>query len=735
MSLSDPSTSKPRFPRRPVQLGAVVVALAIGVGLFYVFRDRRAARPEEDPKSSSVDSSSEKVIAAVVNPGYVGPDSCAECHRERVAEFKQTRHYSACREPVAGKMPTSFAPGQGRFHSRDPHLQFDMIQTDQGFFQSTIHEASGQTQTTRSRIDLAYGAPPTDEVYFTWRDDRLFELPIAWLHPQQQWGASAFDPDGAGDYSRPLTVRCLECHNTWFEHQPGTLNQYRRDHFILGVTCERCHGPGKDHVTYHREHPQETASHAILHPGRLSRDRLMDLCAQCHSNAIKHRGPAFSYRPGEPLESSYKTVSSRHPEDDHVANQVKYLKQSKCYQQSDKLTCVTCHDPHKPHQADANPLEGAHSTEAQSCRQCHQSEDCHERSRLPAAVQDNCIGCHMPARDKIQVYFDTETDVCVAPVKAYEHRIGIHPTATQEVLLEWRMQQTDDESRREAERLKQSLARHYLDEGDRLRGDYRHLAAIDAYRQSIRLDPAPESKKKLAEAIEIRTSIDDHWFRAVNQIRQQQYSEAATTLETILSLKPDLAKVHGKLGAVYASLNRRDKAVEHLQAVLKFDPDDAYGEGMLGWLDYLDGRFQSATEHFRRADEIEPYKAKVQLQWGLALMKRESWDDAAQKLQQALTIDPRQLDACMSLSQVRKSQGRLTESIELASRAVAMTQRQNPELLLYLGERLAEEDRIDEARQLANEAMELARQHRPDLVPRIRLQLAQYEVRSKIRKP
>src|SRR5205807_7948495 len=118
---------------------------------------------------------------------------------------------------------------------------------------------------------------------------------------------------------RETVPRCVECHTTWLAHVPGTPNQYQRDHFLLGVTCERCHGPGREHVAYHREHPRADAARAIVHPGLLPRERLLEVCTQCHSNALKYRGPAFSYRPGEPPDPFFHTVAAKHPADDHLA--------------------------------------------------------------------------------------------------------------------------------------------------------------------------------------------------------------------------------------------------------------------------------------------------------------------------------------------------------------------------------------------------------------------------------
>ena len=92
---------------------------------------------------------------------------------------------------------------------------------------------------------------------------------------------------------------------------------------------------------------------------------------------------------------------------------------------------------------------------------------------LPAAVQDNCAGCHMPARNKIQVHFETEIDSKVAPVKACEHRIGIYPSATQEVLYNWYRQQPGDDDRRKAAELASTLSQHWFEEAERCRRGHR----------------------------------------------------------------------------------------------------------------------------------------------------------------------------------------------------------------------------------------------------------------------
>ena len=213
--------------------------------------------------------------------------------------------------------------------------------------------------------------------------------------------------------------------------------------------------PGQEHVNYHRAHPSENAAQAIIHPRRLSRERQLEVCTQCHGNATRAKGPTLSYRPGQPLDDYYRTAISRHPEEDHVANQIKYLRQSKCFQKSE-LTCTTCHDPHRATD---------HAAVEKSCAQCHEPAGCREQARIPAAVRDNCTGCHMPGRVWMNVHFHTAEEQFLPPFRRYDHRIGVYPEARDSVVLAWHKTQSSPENRTEVARLTQSLTDYWLAEG------------------------------------------------------------------------------------------------------------------------------------------------------------------------------------------------------------------------------------------------------------------------------
>jgi tetratricopeptide (TPR) repeat protein len=708
----------------------IVVAIAIVAGSFACWRWGGTQSPAVS--DSNRNSHIAELIAAVElddgppdRPGYLGWEACSACHAERVKEFQASRHFLACCLPSARPLAPAFDARGAAYATRDPELHFDMRHSGDDFTMTAVHATPQGDERTTSRIDLVYGAGgTTDEVYFTWHDDRLFELPVVWLHSRKEWGASVFDPHAGGDYSRATTPQCLECHNTWFQHVPGTANEYRRAGCVLGVTCERCHGPGSEHVAFHAANPNSRRAAAIVHPGRLPRKRKMDLCAQCHDNSITHRAPPFSYRPGEELEAYFKVLTTRHPEDDHVANQVQYLRDSQCYQRSETLVCTTCHDPHRPRDAASG------DSGRRACEKCHASTDCGERDRLPAAVQGDCIGCHMPLRNKIQVNFRTENDAFVPPAQRYEHRIAAYPEARDEVLLEWHRSQTDDASRREADRLAASLAEFWLSKSRRLQQSFRYLAAIEASRQALRFEPSQANRDRLQNLIDIHAKLDADWFEAAFASQNGRTPEAIGILHGILKVKPDLARAHGKLGTLYALVGQREKAVEHLEAVAKCDPDDLYGHTMLGWLAYLDRKPEDALRHYKRALEIDPYRAKLNFQNGLALRQLDRADDATNAFRTALKIDPRYADACHALGEALRWE-KPAEALQWALRAVRLTQRKNPHFLLTLAEICADARRFDDAEGAARMALDAAPPGDEQLAAEIRSRLATVQAASK----
>lgn len=665
--------------------------------------------------------------AADHNPGFVGPKACADCHARRVAEFTHTGHYRACRAVAPQEMALqAFSDKKGTLVPPVPGVRFEMTRSGNDFLETEIRSTPVGEQRTTSRIDMLLGDGLIDDACLTWEQDRLFELPVTWIHTAQQWGCSPFDPHQVGPLRRPMTPRCMECHNTWFDYVPGSQNRYRRSSFILGVTCERCHGPGREHVDWHRAHPQAKAAHGIVHPGRLPRERQIEVCTQCHSNAMKYRQPPLSYRPGRKLDDYYRTLVVDRSEEDHVANQVQRLRRSKCFQKSPSMTCITCHNPHRRSEAPAagKPHE--------SCMSCHKPADCGERPKLPTAVRNQCVDCHMPRYVKVNVNFSTSTEPYLPPTRRYEHRVAVHPIARQEVLLAWYRRQPDANSRKEAERLMNSLVSHWRREAAKFRGEYRFLGATAPLREALRLSPPPAVRdalrKELRETAAIDLKLTADWHLANHQISQNQLPRAAETLESILKIKPDYARVHSRLGTVYAQLGNKKRSLEHLRAVAKYDPNDGSGFAMLGWLDYLKHRPGEAIRRFRRADELEPFDERINYNWGLALLQSQRWKDAASRFRHLLEINPDHAGGNQGLAHALRKSGKPRDAVAYAERAATLSRNESADVLLTLADTYAEAGRSTDALVAIQKAIDAAERHDPRLVPSLRQRQQQLQI-------
>src|SRR5262249_7740688 len=204
---------------------------------------------------------------------------------------------------------------------------------------------------------------------------------------------------------------------------------------------------------------------------------------------------------------------------------------------------------------------------------CHQPDTCGERPRLPAAVRDDCVGCHMPPRVWMNVHFHTEDDQYFPPIRRCQHRIAVDPVARQEVLLAWHRAQPGEDSRREAARLTGELVAHWLAEADRCRRDYRFLAAIGCAREALQLEPTKATRARLQEVVAVALKLDAELSEGLRRMEERRYPEAIATFQRILDVKPNWAVAHGKLGAVYAAVGQSGPAVEHLRAVARYDPD------------------------------------------------------------------------------------------------------------------------------------------------------------------
>ncbi len=168
------------------------------------------------------------------------------------------------------------------------------------------------------------------------------------------------------------TRKCFECHTTALSAS-GT-DALDEATMIPNVTCERCHGPGRDHIDAARAARGERLA-MPLGTGRDSATAQIEACGACH------RLPDMILGGGGKISTESATL---------VRHQPVGLLQSSCYLHSPgALSCTTCHDPHARTSKDTVAYEAV-------CRTCHAGAG---KTPCKTANTSGCVACHMPRRD------------------------------------------------------------------------------------------------------------------------------------------------------------------------------------------------------------------------------------------------------------------------------------------------------------------------------------------------
>jgi hypothetical protein len=330
-----------------------------------------------------------------LGPGYVGDAACLGCHKAQSVHYPGTVHHLTSQPPSAKSILGPFGKGSNVLVIRPPSasgpgLSFQMEARPTGFYVTAI---SGK-QRHSERIDVVVGAGTRAQTYLYWHENRLMELPVSYWVASRQWINSPGYPDGGASFTRPIAPHCLECHASYIQPLDGDplTNRYAKGSLVTGIDCETCHGPGAEHIAHVKSGtagPDGSKGQAILNPAYFSRDRQIDLCARCHNSAqLKVMAPAFTFVPGDALRNYYYqdlTNTAEHP--DIHGNQIGLFERSRCYLNSPKMSCSTCHEVHAP--------EKPAASYSKYCLNCHRAQSCGLYKTMGPRIARNCIDCHM----------------------------------------------------------------------------------------------------------------------------------------------------------------------------------------------------------------------------------------------------------------------------------------------------------------------------------------------------
>jgi predicted CXXCH cytochrome family protein len=346
---------------------------------------------------------------------YVGSGACKTCHSEIYNRWQKTRMANVVRDPR--DHPDAILPDLSK---PDPLVTF-----------------------TRDEIAFVYGSK-WKQRYFKRVGDDYFPLPAQWDVTHQIWRAYQVR-DGTdwwtqyypGDNTkRPTGPLCDGCHSVNYNIETKVVTEWN-------VGCEKCHGPGSEHVS-------RPSRANVVNPARLDYVRSNDVCIQCHSqgrpfsnensqNPIrgKYYDWPVGYRAGLDLKNFWKLEESKPGETTftHFADGTAHKNrmqgndfvQSLMYTRG--VTCFSCHDVH----GTANNADLRKPVNVM-CLECHGPKspngphtatiEQHTHHKAGSAGSE-CVACHMP---KI------EPTIADVNVRAHTFRF-ITPAATAQLKI------------------------------------------------------------------------------------------------------------------------------------------------------------------------------------------------------------------------------------------------------------------------------------------------------------
>jgi hypothetical protein len=349
-------------------------------------------------------------------PAFAGSASCQSCHREIFDSSHHTAHYFTSRPASQEFIKGSFEEGKNEF-KYNQWMSVLLERKDTSFWQTAFVNGIPIEQ---HAFGIVVGSGRKGQTYLYWDQDKLFQLPVSYYTPNDDWCNSPGYPLNYVKFNRPIVGACIECHGTYAENKGMSFKK-----IVYGVDCERCHGPGAAHVAFHTEHPEEKTAQNIINAKHLSRQQRLDACALCHSGMRKEIKPAFSFTVGQRLDD-YSSPNFKSDSVDGLdvhGNQYGLLTASKCFKKSE-MDCSSCHNVHV---TEVN----SPAIFSQRCMSCHTGPTgCTIKPTPGLVLSKNCIDCHMPRLASKKITLKLANIDQATPDLVRSHKVAIYQEQT-----------------------------------------------------------------------------------------------------------------------------------------------------------------------------------------------------------------------------------------------------------------------------------------------------------------
>jgi predicted CXXCH cytochrome family protein len=609
-----------------------------------------------------------RLMAAATQPAYVDPQLCAQCHAEVTRNYALTGMGRSFRAVPANDASPEFSAAAYLHTASRELFSFARREGVTYIRRSQPGPDGAETNVFEERVDYVIGSG-NHAISYLHRtlDNKLTEFPVSW-YPENggHWDMSpAYDRADHPGFSRELNFACLFCHNAYPASSlagdapgetvfPAQLPE--------GIDCQRCHGPGRNHVdAASQRKPLQDIRAAIVNPARLSSDRQSEVCLQCHLETTSSRLPAsevqpgrgiFSWRPGESLADFIlyfdHAAGSTQGDSLELVSAPYRLAKSICVLANGKpLTCVTCHDPHL-----AVSHEESVAKTDRICASCHGARivTLTAEGRHPTA--HDCVTCHMPQERAADVIHASITDHWIRKPHAttsprvevnarntppYAGEVALYypaalaPTADNSILLEVAQVQSNPV---------EALARL-----NALAADYRAERPEMAVKIGQAFLTLAQPQKALVWYRKAIEKSPDNWSYLSGAANAEQAAGrpdlAAESFVRAAALAPRETDSLLSLGQAYAKQGKFTDATRALRDAVGRNPESAAAWNDLGSTLLRAGTLPEAESALREAVRIQPEFASIRTNLADALIRQHKLSEAQEQLEEAIRIGGR----------------------------------------------------------------------------------------------
>jgi hypothetical protein len=557
--------SAPAGRRGPAVFAVVALLIVAGCG--------REASPEKDPRSVTSSRAAEEspgneaADARARLAEYVGSAVCARCHADESQAYHAHPMSQSLNEAVRASPLEDY--GQSAFSPQESVVYYAEKSESGVVHHEQRVEPDGKVLYDQAvAVAFTVGSGQRGRSYLINNDGRMYASPITWYSSPSHWNFSpGYAPDNNPRFERRVSDGCVSCHAGQVAVYGGDVNRFGEPPFPeLSIGCERCHGPGREHVQYQSQSSSAAGRDPVVNPARLAGARRDAVCNQCHlqgrRRVVRTGRTEFDFRPGEFLGDNWvvflKTAGVRDGTASAVS-QVEQMYASRCWQKSEgALACITCHRGHDVPRGDETAR-----VYRETCAGCHSDAraPCSEDLARRQAVMDSCLVCHMPkfpasdvhaAQTDHRILRKPAADTAGSPVPA--------PREVKPVLFQEPGAPVD------------------RPEWDRARGIY--LAERAA--ASGNSEPANEAVELLLAAVERSPrDVEGLYLLGRAHLKLQQPHRAVRAWKKVLEIQPRNEDVLEALAIHYHEVHDLPNARRYYERLLEVNPDRSYYYGRL----------------------------------------------------------------------------------------------------------------------------------------------------------